>query len=80
MMLYESVTVEDELKTKLWLVPKAGSLGQVMFIGLQSVHVCAKIGVANRAPAPRMRDWYRIVSVFVVETVFLVSFPQINKI
>jgi len=62
-MLYELVTVLEVLKTKLWLVPKAGSLGQVAFVGLQSVHVCAKIEVEKRAVAPRSKEIDRIVFV-----------------
>lgn len=53
-MLNESVTVRELLKTKLWLMPKAGSLGHVLFIGLQSVKVCASTEVVvKRATAPK---------------------------
>ena len=55
MILKVSVTEVEELKTKVWFVPRAGSFGQVALRGLQGVHVCANtIGV--RAAAPTRSD------------------------
>lgn len=54
-ILKELVTVSEELKTKLWLMPSAGSSGQETFIGLQVVHVCAKTGL-TRVKAPTRRS------------------------
>lgn len=42
------MTVSEELKRKLWLIPRAGSAGQELFvIGLQALHVCEKAEATN---------------------------------
>ncbi len=61
-MLNASVTVEEELKTNSWAIPRAGSGGQVTFMGLQSVHVCARTGERSAAPAARRESWKRILN------------------
>ena len=52
-MLKELATVVEVLKTKVWLVPNAGSWGQVVLRGLHEVQVWAKTGARRRAEAPR---------------------------
>jgi hypothetical protein len=50
-ILKVSVTDDEVLNTKLWLVPNAGLSGQVTFNGLQSVHVCESApGARNATP------------------------------
>jgi len=54
-MFHDVETVEEVLKTKVWSIPSAGSLGQVLLSGLQDVQVCAIVGV-KRVVSPRRRE------------------------
>lgn len=54
MILKVSVTADEELKTKVWFVPRAGSFGHVVFNGLHVVQVWA-LAIA-RAEAPTRND------------------------
>lgn len=53
MTLKYLVTIEEVFSTKLWLVPRAGLFGQVLFNGLHWVHVCARDRVVKNVRTER---------------------------